>query len=261
MEKLNMGSSTMRIAIAIGLAAGHLYGQVDAKNNKTREYVDPYEIPGIFARNAKAVGDRMKNPGKERIVLTGELLLRGQRAPIAAAVELPGKVRVQYGNSNRTTVFDLEKADNTAGVDDDDEALLDIFAYDSVDSFLYSIVDGTMPRVLGYAFRVAGETGFGERVDIYEVVQQVKSRKQVSRIVKQFQFDSLTGLLRRISYTAVRNGVPVKVRTEYSQYQDFQSQKIAKRIVRREGSSVTIEVQLTQVEVQAKGNGNAFKVR
>lgn len=222
--------------------------------------IDPGHIPGVYQRYAKAPGNRLRVPGKERLVLSGELTLRGQRLPLSAILELSGKVRLQYGQ-NKTVVFDLDKADNGNSIDDDDEALLDMFAYDTAENFLHAIADGSMPRVLGYAFQSKGATGFGSSLDTYEVVQSIKSRKQTVRYVKLFQFDTQTALLHRITYTAFRGRSPVRVNTEYSQYQSIAEQKIATRITRRENGTSIMDIRVATAQVQSKGNDNDFKIR
>ncbi len=136
--------------------------------------------------------------------------------------------------------------------------MLETLAYDTADGFLFSLADGHAPRIRGYAFIVGSEPGFGGTVDIHEVVQTVRSRRNALQVAKHFEFDTRTGLLRRVRYQTLRRGQPVRVEVEYSDYVAVNSQPLAKRVLRREGTGVILDLTITSAETQPMQNDNAF---
>jgi hypothetical protein len=105
-----------------------------------------------------ALGNRLEKPGNERLKLSGLLSQPGQTqpAPLIVILELPSKMRVslQQGVSQRTLVFDGQKAQSSDGkLDQQSLALLETLAYDTVDRFFIGQMGETVPRPLGDHFR------------------------------------------------------------------------------------------------------------
>jgi hypothetical protein len=224
------------------------------------EYIDPVSLPGVFQRYAKNLGDRIKKPGNERLVMTGELTASGKRDQIVATVELPGKVRVQYAATNRVVAFDKTDVSAPKIAQDSDQALVDTLAYDSAEAFLFATLQGTLPRILGFGFVTPGDKGaFGAAVDIFETTQVIRSGTRDAVLAKQFQFDTQTGLLRRVTYRYLKGTTPVKVETELSQYQSVAGSKAPQKITRKEGGVVVMDIALTGLQAQPKQNDNTFK--
>lgn len=221
-------------------------------------YLDPRSLPAILRRYARAAGDRLWIPGHERLVLQGTASVNGQDSAWSGLVELPGKVRIQYGRERRTAVFDLDQASGTGTLTDEDEAALETLSYDTPDGFLFSIANGNGPRVLGFAFQAAARAGFASRVDIHEAVQTIRSRKKRLPVAKHFEFDTTTGLLSRVTYTTLRNGAPVPVNVTYDDYVVVNSQHLPTRISRREAGGVTLDLTVSTAAVVAAQNDNAF---
>lgn len=248
---------------AVGLLA--LTMVIDAQTGSearkaSSDYIEPLNLPGVFQRYARSLGDRIKKPGNERLVLIGELGSGGKKDPIAATVELTGKVRVEYGAQKRTVVFDKGDAAALRLSQDTDQALIDTFAYDSGEALLYSVMQGALPRVLGFGFVSQQDHGaFGARLDIFELTQVIQSGSRDATLTKQFQFDTATGLLRRVSYRSFKGNTPVKVETEFSDYQTLPVGRVPKQIKRKEGGNVTLEIVLTSVQTSQKQNDNVFK--
>lgn len=234
------------------------WGQQGNAVGRQVDYIAPGSVQGVFQRHVRSLGDRISKPGHERIGLVGELTRGTQKDSFSAVVEFPGKVRIQYGSANRVVKFDGSKTTGPNNVDDVDEALLESFAYDSAETFLQTVVQGVVPRILGYGFAVEGVKGFGSSLDIYETVQTIKSGKQEMKIVKRFGFDSGTGLLHWIIYPSFKGSAPVNVMTELSQYEAVDSYMLPKRIVRREGGVVVMEINLTVVQTGPKQNDGIF---
>ena len=224
----------------------------------TRDYITQGSLPGAFERHARALGSRVTTPGSERVVMSGTLTKGGQKTSINLTYELPGKVRVQYGSDNRTAAFDGTGPKSLNAVSDDDDALMEALGFDIPETFLFNVAAAQQPRILGFGFVVQGESGFGSTVDIYELTQTVQSGNKTARITKQFQFDSTTSLLRRVSYIRIRAGVVTRVHTEFSQYTAANGNSLPARMTRRENGQILYDIQWLSMQVGAKQNDNAF---
>lgn len=251
----------MRVTALLTVLCTAGAGEAGAQGMRARDrvqYVQPTAIPGVFQRYIHAAGDRFSKPGKERLVCTGSATIAGQSSTFTAIAELPGKVRIQYGPQGRVVTFDLERSSAPGSVDDADEAVLETFAYDSTDRFLFGIAEGTLPRVLGFAFRPDSSVPPAPAVDIYQVFQMVASRRNQDQAVKHFEFDSQTGLLQRIVYLVPRDNHAVAVEVNHSDYADVDAQNVAQRIVRREDGQIVADIHIAQVQFQPKQHDNAF---
>ena len=108
-----IGGTTWAQAPSIGVTAN------------SENYLTANSLPGVFERHASALGTRVTTPGNERVTFTGTLTQAGGHSAITVTYELPGKVRVQYGSNNRVASFDGNGPVSLAGLNDDDEALLE----------------------------------------------------------------------------------------------------------------------------------------
>ena len=193
--------------------------------------------------------------------MSGTLTKGGQKLPVTLTYELPGSIRLQYGNENRITAFDGNGPKASNSINDDDEALMEALAFDIPETFLFNLVAAQHPRILGFGFSVEGETPFGSTVDIYELTQTVRSGQSAAKVTKQFQFDSPTSLLRRVSYSRIRSGIVTRVHTEFSEYGNVNGNALPGRMIRRENGQVLYDIQWAATVVGAKKDDNAFDGR
>ncbi len=221
------------LLVAIALYSSLVNGQaLTAVADSSAVLPSVGSVPGPFQRYAQAVVTRLTNQEKAQLSMSGSLTrARGGAVPATIAIQFPGKVRFTDA-AGASAVFDGENARGKNLNDQDD--LLESVASDSIEAFLGAVSSNASVRLLGTRFAVEGETGFGKQVDIFEVAAPTNSRSDKRLRVKHFMFDSTTGLLRSVSYSAPERGGQFRVRTVYSSYSDVAGQLIPGRIQRLE---------------------------
>lgn len=164
------------------------------------------------------MGARVTKPGQERVVVSAKLTTPQSSGAAANWVwEFPANLRLTYAGQARAGVFSA--ADNAAKAADDlQEQMMEALLGDTPEAFLLSVQRGFEPRFLGDSFVVAGRTGFGSRVDLFEQGLPVTTRNKPGMSVKHFAFDSGSGLLARVQYSRPMGRELVPVTTELAQY-------------------------------------------
>ncbi|MEJ1930025.1 hypothetical protein WDZ92_07040 [Nostoc sp. NIES-2111] len=206
-------------------------GKINA--NSKPVYLKANELPMSLASHVRAHGNRFESPGKERLVVSGSLKRGGNTSSLQIITDLPGKVRiVESGGRGKTLVFDLEKVESSGAIDEIDEDLVEALAIDSVEQFFLQFRSGGVWRPLGQRYQVKGDSGFGEEVDIYEVVLVSTGRRTKEVRTKLYMFDYRTGLLRRTADTVMRAGRPVRSETIYSEYSRIDGNAVPGKVQR-----------------------------
>src|SRR5262249_19948909 len=141
--------------------------------------------PGAVAGPARsflfAFGDRIQQPGKERIRLMGKYADRSGSADVNLIWEVPGRLRFDRSDKpGRPLIYDDTKGwNNAAAITPQEADALESLFDDSTESFFYGIVRGAGHRFLGGRFRIDnGKTPNykGPWYDVYEVFTAVRSR-------------------------------------------------------------------------------------
>jgi hypothetical protein len=234
-------------------------------NTSPRQFRSGRLLPGLhFA--FKALGDRLQQPGKERVTMTG--VLRGaeepQPIPFTLISELPGRLRLtmQRGISQRSLIFDGQRATSNDGtIDQKDLAILEMLIYDTADRFFLGQMEETSPRFLGAHFRADdGSTADyqGPFYDIYQVTESVKSDPTTRRQAKLYCFNSETQLLERVRYRHTRNGSPVEVEIQIDDWRSTQAQQIPRRITRLENNSPVVTLTIASAMVTPRVADGVF---
>ena len=123
-------------------------------------YVGPEDVPYGAGRVLEIMGDRLQVVGKERLDLVAVLTRAGEN-PVAVRIlwEFPGKVRIEKRlegegedeeGKKDLLVYDGEnvgKGSGTAGKDDQD--LIEMLVYDSVEGFFIGQLEGFATRLSG----------------------------------------------------------------------------------------------------------------
>ena len=217
-------------------------------------------IPNSAQKYLAALGDRVTKPGLERTVTSGRIqLASGQSEAIQWAWEFPGHLRLDREGKAGAVIFSLDDKRALPITDLDDE-ILEALSADTAETLFSAMQNGVQCRMLGYEFETAGATGFGSKVDIFELADAVNARSQKGASVKHYHFDSATGLLARVVYQKQIKAQPVKIRTEYSNYAVFGGQKMPSRIVRYQSGLRVFQIDLQGSTWQASAKDGLFGV-
>lgn len=214
----------------------------------------------------KALGDRLEQSGKERLLLAG--LLRAdadaQSIQFALVSELPGRLRVtmQYGIDQRTLLFDGQRPiSSDSKLEQVDLALLETLAYDTPDRFFMGQMGETTPRFLGSHFRAddGSQSAYaGPYYDIYQVDDTVKADITARHQSKLYYFNSRTQLLERVRYRSIRNGVPVEVEVQLDDWRPLQNQRIPYHVIRLENGKPVFTVTIASASVGPRLDDGIF---
>jgi hypothetical protein len=195
-----------------------------------------------------ALGNRLENPGKERLTVTGTLSpsVDRQSREVVAVFEFPDQLRLVIQNSLQVQLitFDGQRLKATASRFEPGELdLIETLAYDSAEHFFATRLQGKAMRFLGARFRSDDGSSpdyNGPYFDIYQIADQIEASGE-ERAAKLYYFNSDTLLLERVTYVINRNGSEVNVETKLSDWRIEEGQKVARRIERLEnGKSVFV---------------------
>jgi len=216
---------------------------------KRGAYIRASALSPKLVSHLKAMGDRLENPGRERLSLTGTLTRANDSQPeqVTAVCEFPDQVRLtkQKGNQARVITFDGEqvKADGNP-LDEAERDLIETLVYGSAEHFFNTQMQGMATRLLGSRFLLhRGSTADynGPYYDVYKVADQVKTSADQREQVKFYYFNSDTLLLERVTYEILRNGATVAVEVKLGDWTKEAGQQVARRIERFEnGESVFV---------------------
>jgi hypothetical protein len=236
----------MFIAMALITGLCGIAGGQERSRTDERSFID--RTPGMFQRFASKLGDRMRNPNKERIVYEGMLTdASGKSSSVKVIHQLDGKVRLE-GFGRARLSFDGERS--IGATSKKDEALLETFIMDSPEGMLSSIQKYEAVRVLGHGFGPdpAVEPNYqGPRYDIYEVTAKDRSRKDGPVRMKRYYFDSKTGLLESVRYYDRTVSPPNKIMTRYAEWGINDGSLYPSRIERYEGGQLVFSFRVETI--------------
>lgn len=211
------------------------------------------------------LGDRLERPGRERLLLSGTLTrgTESRRAPLQIIREFPARLRLteQSGAQLRALTFNrgaLEAGEESAAFA---HALIESLVLDTAEQFFSESTQGAALRFLGS--RVRPDDGSasdytGPSYDVYEVTGAVRIGDQEHRQTKLFYFNSNTLLLELVRYEANRNGSRVTVETRFSEWQQTDSQQVARLIKRTENGQPVFTVTVTAASFAARAEDGIF---
>lgn len=217
----------------------------------------------------KALGDRLAQPGKERVVLSGVLQTSEarQQVPVTLISELPRRLRLtmQEGAGQRSLVFDGQGAMSTAGsLSQSDVVMLETLVYDTAESFFLGQMQDNDARFLGSNFRLHDGSAAdysGPLYAIYQVTENIKTDNSPHRQSKFYYFNSSTHLLELVRYTEKRGGTNIEVEIQIGDWQSDQQQQVARRITRLENKAPVLRLILESAQFVPQAEDGAFSVR
>lgn len=258
-----------RILAGMGVVCG-LLGLPWA--GEAQGYVGPEDVPYGAGRVLEIMGDRLQVVGKERLDLVAVLTRAGQ-SPVAVRIlwEFPGKVRIEKRLEDKEEakkdllVYDGEnvgKGSGTAGKDDQD--LIEMLVYDSVEGFFIGQLEGFATRLLGSRYHRIDEAGnpVGPDYDIYEVINQVRVPGRPLKQRKLYYFNSDTALLEKVRYR-LAGGLgrsEVKVSVEIGKWGEVYKQLIPTEVVRYENGVEVVKLEIQEAGIGAAAKDGSFKL-
>jgi hypothetical protein len=223
-----------------------------------RSYLSAGSVQPIFQPLVGALGPRLQSEGKEHLILAGTLSRNSTTSPVIVTKEFPNSFRIEEsGGKNTLLVFDGQTLQGRSSIDAEDEDLAEMLGIDTSEHFLGQVLARGAIRSLGQRFRVEGDSGFGEEVNIFELSAAVPSRAAKTERVKHVMFDSRSHLLRRVAYTAWEKGSQPRVETVYSSYSLIDGHSIPTEIRRLENGKETIKLVIAGAELRPK-TGDPF---
>lgn len=215
----------------------------------------------------EALGDRLVKPGRERILLTAELTLRGEDAkPVYLVREYPNLLRLEEQGGGigrvRSLVFGGAGARRSdAQVTREDEELVETLAYDSPEHFFHGQLGAAATRFLGPGYRLDESESFehdGPTYDVYEVTGPVLITGEAREQIKRYYFNSATRLLEWVKYEVDRGGVPARVVVRLGDWQEVQGQRVPGRIARTVDGETIIDLSVTSAGFAPRAQDGAF---
>jgi hypothetical protein len=244
-----------------GVKPGTVQNSSKVEKSNRGVYVRRAQLSPRLALNLSALGNRLEQPGKERLILMGTLRLAGEeKREFAAFLEFPDKLRLSFaGPKERVLIFDGQqtKALLTAAADLD---LIETLVYDSAEHFFAAQMQGNATRFLGSRFRTddgANPDYSGPYFDVYKIADQVKASGQ-ERPAKLYYFNSDTLLLERVSYLSNRGDAEISVETRLSDWRETNGQQVPRRIERLENGKPVFVVTLWSAAVAHRADDGMF---
>jgi hypothetical protein len=213
----------------------------------------------------KALGDRLEQSGKERLVLTGTLDLVGSdRIAVTAILEFPDRLQLttHSGSQPHTTTYDGQSVPAVGTqLNNADQDLIESLVNDSADHFFKAQVQSAPTRHLGDRFRTddgSTENYAGPYYDVFSMEDRLVLGSASRSQTKFYYFNSVTRLLERVTYQIVRNGDSIEIETQFSNWKKTEDQQVAHRIVRLENGQPVISLTITSAAVAARINDGRF---
>lgn len=240
--------------------------QPSVSKSKDKGYVHRGRLSPRLSMHLNALGNRLEKPGKERLIVTGELRSSSdtQVREISATLEFPDKLRlsIQNGYRNRVITFaDQEIKAEQAPVASDELDLIESLSYDSAEHFFSAQMQGTATRFLGSRFRKDDGSSpdySGPYFEIYKIADQIKTSRQ-ERAAKLYYFNSDTLLLERVIYVINRNGAEINVETKLSDWRVEDGQKVARGIERLENGRSVFVLKIRSTQFGRRADDGTFQ--
>ena len=233
---------------------------------KRGAYIRASVLSPKLVSHLKAMGDRLENPGRERLSLTGTLTRANDSQPeqVTAVCEFPDQVRLtkQKGNQARVITFDGEqvKADGNP-LDEAERDLIETLVYGSAEHFFNTQMQGMSTRLLGSRFLLhRGSTAdfIGPYYDVYKVTDQIKTSHDQREQYKFYYFNSDTLLLERVTYEINRNGATVNVEERLGDWAREEGQQVARRIERFENGELVFVLTVRTARLSPRADDAVF---
>ncbi len=216
--------------------------QPDLRVGRRDDYLRAHDLPHFLGRYQASLGERLQRPGLERLVSTGTLRERGADKSSVLTWELPGRFRIEKDNKAIVGALAGVAAPTAPGLSSEDEDdIIESLFLDRAESALYNVVNGAAVRVIGYQVgtqRSRVPAYSGPYFDVFDITTKVDSKVRSATRSKRYFFDSMSGLLQRVTYVVAKNAGPQTIDTYFSQWTKVQNEFVPGIIERRENQVV-----------------------
>ncbi len=218
-------------------------------------------MPSVLMSQIAALGDRVRRPGKEKIILIGQYADALGNHSAQVTYQTPGLVRIDGFKPGAASItFDGERSYGSASATDD--AFLETFVMDTAEGMLASTKRGAGVRLLGRQFQPQPgkfPSYAGPRYDIYELVAPVHSRRDQLVRLKRYYFDSRTGWLLRTRYRDRTTSRSVTVETRFSGWRTIDGSAYPGRIDRFENGQPIFSFVVSNISAGPRVEPAAFR--
>jgi len=213
-------------------------------------YVYPSQVPPVLLAPYFALGDRLRQPGNERITLQGILTTASGPSNVLIVLELGGKLNISWtGGGAQKLVFDGNTSSATAGIPSAND-LLETFVDDLAETLMLS-GRGSSPRPLGQKF-LDPSGGFCDYYDVATYGSAVKASKP---FIKRYCFDSKTSLLKSVRYYSNSQ----LTLTEFGGWATVNQESVLGTVTRKVAGSQVFQFQTQASAVSASIPDSTFK--
>lgn len=239
-------------------ASNNLAQSAAASNRLSREKVNRNLLPNRLRWALNELGNRLEQPGKERLIVTGELQRRSGSVPVQLILEFPGQLRLVVQDSSTYVVtFDGNEAKVLGSLPDVRERdLIESIVHDSVDHFFTSQRRGAAVNALGSRFL----SDDGTYRDIYELTDSFNGNAGRRVHTKTYHFNSDTLMLEKVRYLTDRGEASIQVETRFADWQTTEQQKLPTRITRLENGDAVWTLLVKSIALRSMSDDGIFNL-
>ncbi|HZS45953.1 MAG TPA: hypothetical protein VFC63_12690 [Blastocatellia bacterium] len=240
--------------------------QVATARQFKQQYVQRARLQPLLRAALETIGDRLEKPGKEAVVITGQLTrntAKGQvTGPVRIILQQPNHIRIEEpGSNNHITTFDGQSARASAGLADRfDQDLIESLVYDSADRFFLGQMQELSAKLLGSGYRLddgADPNYSGGYYHLYQIRDHISIAEGRDQF-KQYFINRDSLLLELVRYDLVRDSRTVGVEIHLNNWQEKDGQRFPASIVRFENKQQVMALTINSINVGAKLDNGLF---
>lgn len=229
--------------------------KLEKPNGKKDDYLRKGDVPSYLETYRAALGERLGKAGLERVVSSGTLREKGTDKAAVLFWELPGRFRLEKDGKAILGSGAGVTAPSAAGVStEDDDDLVESLFLDRPETAFYNVLAGASVKLLGY--QVGVQRGYsksyaGPYYDVFDIEGRVGGKANSPVRSKRYVFDSMSGLLQRVTYLGGRSGLSPVV-TNFGQWVRSGGENVPGLIERRVNGESVARFETAQSAVGAK---------
>lgn len=201
--------------------------------------------PGL-ARAARAMGERLKDPTKARIVMRGTLLQDGRSIPAVILWQTPGRVAISLGGVTPGALqFDPSQPTEVQRRTPAEDRIFESLYADLPETFLADIANGAACRYLGGRFRLDDGTDpeyGGPFLEVYQVLPRTGPRLRAAKneYARYYRFASESMLAHSVIYMSGPESNATQVETRFLGWSSRAGEMMPSEIIRLENGKETL---------------------
>jgi hypothetical protein len=208
--------------------------------------ISPNQLSSYMRAHAKVLGNRLLQPGNERVAQVGTLVTAGaQPVPLTVTYEISGKARIDL--PDRSIGYDGTNTWASKGaVAQEDLELLEALVNDSPEYLFMGQAQHLVTRYYGPAFRFddgKAKNYTGPYYDVHEVVDSVIGTKQTQ--VRIYCINSQTYTLERVQQDTLRSAKKVRIETVLGAWKYFGGQQFPTSVTRTQDGQQLFSLTIT----------------